>query len=152
MEGTEGSLTELVERFAIVKEAVEGFAPIPSLKIDTKNRGLRLDILRAETAGGLSLNVESRSHMGGLPYASVSLADRGIAASLRTEISHDLKRISLGGSWKFLGASVKGAISEDGRYEAGFSVPFFKTQSLDYSVRSGPVADHRVGWSLRVKL
>ncbi len=151
-EGAAGSLREFEERFAAARETVEGFIPLPNLKIDTRGRDLRFDMLRAQTEGGLTLNVESRSHMGRLPYASVALADRGLAATLRTEVSHDLRRISLGGSWDIQGASLRGAVGEDGRYEAGVSVPFMKSQSLDYSVRSGPATDHRVGWSLRVKL
>ncbi len=133
-------------------KTVEDIAYIPNLKIDTRRRDLKLDILRVRSDGGLTFDVESRSHLGGLPSASAVLADHGLAASLRTEASHDLKRVTFGGSWSFRAATLTGTVDRSGRCEAGLSVRLLKSQSLDYTLRSGPAADHRVGWNLRIAL
>lgn len=139
-------------RLAEAERVIADFAPIPNLHIDTRGRSLKLDMLHAEAPGGLKFDIESRSHMGRLPSASLAVSDRRNAAALRAELSHDLERITLGGSWNIRAASLTGAVSGDGRCEAGLSLRLTKTQSIDYSVKAGPSTDHRIGWSLRISL
>jgi len=144
------SVSEFETKLGNMEKAVENALPIPNLKIETRRRGLRWDILHARTLGGLSFDVESRSHMGRIPTASLAVADESTSLSMRADFSHE--RFSVGGLWQFRAASISLGLDEDGSCRSGLSLRLNKTQSLDYSVRSGSIVDHRVGWSLRVRL
>lgn len=151
-DGFGGSAKGVEGRLAEFERNVAGFVRVPNLHIDTGARDLRLEVLKARTAGGLTVDVESRSHMGRLPTASVALRDRATSAALRVDAAPDRGQVLVGGSWSYRAASLRGAVDGRGRCEAGLSVALSKTQSLDYSMKTGPATDHRIGWSLRVSL
>lgn len=143
---------DLEKRFTEAGKTVEDFLRIPYLTIDIRKRDVQLEILHAQTAGGISIDMESRSHMGHLPTARFILAGPSALATLRAETSHDLRRLTVGCSWKVGAAVLTAAVDRAGRAESGLSWRLTEEQSLDYSMRTGPLADHRIGWSLRLKL